>query len=72
MLTGRRTKLKFDDYTSFWTAIINGIGQGDPISMIIFLFFNADILDIVHSKDEDATAFVDDTAIIAIGTTFRD
>ncbi|KII89052.1 hypothetical protein PLICRDRAFT_77995, partial [Plicaturopsis crispa FD-325 SS-3] len=64
--------LKFDDYTSFWIAILNGIGQGDPISMIVFIFFNADILDIVNSRDESATAFVDDTAIIAVGKTFTE
>ena len=46
LLTGRRTHLKFDDYTSDWFDLDNGIGQGDPLSMLLYLFYNADLLDI--------------------------
>lgn len=72
MLTDRRTKLKFDDYESFWTYIINGLGQGDPLSMIVFQFYNAPLLDIPQDRTEDAVAFADDTALIAIGRNFQE
>jgi hypothetical protein len=40
LLTGRRTRLKFDDYVSETTNITNGIGQGDPISMLLYIIYN--------------------------------
>ncbi|KDQ50025.1 hypothetical protein JAAARDRAFT_115077, partial [Jaapia argillacea MUCL 33604] len=63
--------LKFDDYLSDWMVIDNGIGQGDPISMIIFLFYNADLLDITQGNGE-AVAFVDDAAIYVEGCNFQE
>jgi len=46
LLTGRRTRLKFNDYTLDWFGLDNGIGQGDPLSMVLYLYYNADLLDI--------------------------
>jgi hypothetical protein len=37
LLVGRRTRLKFDDYILEVTNITNGIGQGDPISMLLYI-----------------------------------
>jgi hypothetical protein len=72
VLTGRSTKLRFDDYLSERTPLLNGIGQGDPISMIVYLFYNADILDLPNNKNELAVAYVDDTALFVEGPTFDD
>ena len=72
VLTGRTTKLKFNDYTLDQIPLLNGIGQGDPLSMISYLFYNADILDIPNSQNELAVTFVDDTAFFAEGATFAD
>ena len=73
MLTGRRTQLKFNDTTSEWIPICNGIGQGDPLSMIAYLIYCADLIDIANPKNkETALAFVDDTAFVAVGKTFVD
>lgn len=52
-------KLKFDDYIPNWINIDNGIGQGGPLSMILYLSYNADLL------EEGAVAFVDDTVLIS-------
>jgi hypothetical protein len=41
LLTGRRTKLKSDSYMSDWFELDNSIGQGDPLSMVLYLFYNA-------------------------------
>lgn len=46
LLTNRRTKIKFDDYTSEYMDITNGIGQGNPLSIL----YNADLLEI---SDDD-------------------
>ena len=35
LLKGQKTKLKFNDFISEYIDITNGIGQGDPISMLL-------------------------------------
>ena len=72
VLTGRTTKLKFDDYTSDWIPLLNAIGQGDPLSIMSYLFYNTDILNILNSQNELAVAVVDDTAFFTEGATFSD
>jgi len=62
--------LKFDGYVLDPIQIDNGIGQGDPLSMILYQFYNADLLDIPKRKEESATAFVDDATIIVTTDTF--
>lgn len=72
MLTDRSTKLKFDDHTSDTITLNNGIGQGDPLSMALYQFYNADLLDIPKSKDESAIAYVDDAILTATAKTFQE
>ena len=72
MLRDRVTTLKFDGYSSDAIQIDNGIGQGDPLSMVLYQFYNADLLDIPSSKDEDAMAFVDDSLMLAIADSFEE
>jgi hypothetical protein len=73
LLTNRRTKIKFDDFTSETINIFNGIGQGDPLSMILYIIYNADLLDITDDEaHEDAIGYVDDVALLAIGNSFED
>jgi hypothetical protein len=73
LLTNRRTKMKFDDYTSETIDIDNGIGQGDPISMLLYIIYNADILEIIDNEAwEDAIGYVDDVALIATGSDFEE
>jgi hypothetical protein len=70
MLTNRRTRLRFDGYLSDWVPIDNGIGQGDPLSMILYLFYNADLIDVASEKGQAAVAFVDDANLYAEGDSY--
>ncbi|KAI0064808.1 hypothetical protein BV25DRAFT_1790987, partial [Artomyces pyxidatus] len=72
MLEGRRTSLRFDDFISDAIDIMNGIGQGDPLSMALYLYYNADLLTIPRGRRESAIAYVDDGLFIATGPTFDD
>ena len=72
MLTGRRNGLRFDDYLSDWFELDNGIVQGDLLSMILYLFYNADMLDIAHGCHELCLGYVDDMALVASTGTFED
>ena len=69
LLTNRKTQLCFDNYISQPISITNGIGQGDPLSMLLYTLYNADLLEIPDNPAaEDAIGYVDDIAMIAIGT----
>jgi ribonuclease HI len=72
MLKDRSTVLKFDGYMSERITLNNGIGQGDPLSMALYQFYNADLLDIPEGKDEEAIAYVDDAILITSGKDFQD
>ena len=71
MLTGQHTSLKFDGYMSEWASIDNGIVQGDPLSMILYLFYNADLLENA-GKLEVKVRYVDDINFYVEGSTFKD
>ena len=70
MLCRRVTTLKFDGYTSEPINIDNGIGQGDPLSMGMYQYYNADLIDILSKPEESAMAYVDDSVMIAIAKSF--
>jgi hypothetical protein len=72
LLRNRTTRLKFDDFTSEDIHIGNSIGQGDPLSMVLYQYYNADLLDIPINNNELAMAYVDDAILIAIGADFMD
>ncbi|KAG2038078.1 hypothetical protein BDR03DRAFT_862702, partial [Suillus americanus] len=64
--------------TSDWFPVSNGIGQGDPLSMIPYIIYSSDLVDVASPRrgrealKELTLAFVDDTAFIAIGKDFSD
>ena len=64
-LTNRTTTLSFDDFTSPPLHASSGISQGSPLSPILYLFYSADLLEIIDSTDRDLLSggFVDDTMI---------
>lgn len=62
-----RTTLSFDDKTSHPWEVPAGIPQGSPISPILFLFYNADLVEKCNDRGTRAQAigFVDDVNILA-------
>ncbi|CAG7850839.1 SubName: Full=Uncharacterized protein {ECO:0000313/EMBL:CCA73447.1} [Serendipita indica DSM 11827] len=72
MLTGRTSRLKFDGTHSELRPIANGNSQGCPLSMILYLFYIAPLLEIANREDQRTIGFVDDTTIIAIGSSFTE
>jgi hypothetical protein len=72
MLKGRMMWLKFDDHTSEDIIIDNGIGQGDPLSMVLYQYYNTDLLDIPEAPDEFAAAYIDDAILVVTAKTFQD
>ncbi|KAG5731524.1 hypothetical protein E4T56_gene5479 [Termitomyces sp. T112] len=68
MLTGQRTKLRFDDFISDWISITNGTTQGCPLSMLYYTFYNAPLIQAacLNSKSELTSGFVDDVMFLAM------
>jgi len=66
MLRRRVTTLKFNGYMSEPINIDNGIGQGNPLSMGMYQYYNADLIDIPSEPEESTMAYVDNSVMIAI------
>ena len=66
----RTTTMKTNEYILEDLKIQCGIPQGSPLSPILFLFYNADLLNICSSINPklSASAFIDDTSLLAIGS----
>ena len=47
--------------------LLNGIGQDDPLSMILYVIYDADLLEIGNKKNKDSLGYVDDVTFITIG-----
>ncbi|OBZ77095.1 putative RNA-directed DNA polymerase from transposon X-element [Grifola frondosa] len=72
-LRGRKTMLMFDDYASEPFEIHSGIDQGCPLSVILYQFYNSDLVSSARLKDgELAVGTMDDVAVIVTGKTFED
>ena len=56
--------LKFDGYILDCIPIDNRIGQGDLLSIVLYQFYNADLLDIPKHSDKDMVAYVDDACYV--------
>jgi len=72
MLMGRKNRLKFDDFSSNWFPLDNGIVQGDPLSMILYLFYNADLLEIMRGRCKMCLGYVDDMALVTMASSFAE
>jgi ribonuclease HI len=64
-LSNRTTKLTFDDHNSEPLHASTGLPQGSPLSPILYLFYSADLLEIIPPNDSShlAGGFVDDTML---------
>src|SRR6266481_8319014 len=71
LLTSRHTRLKFNGYMLDWMDVDNGIVQGDPLSMVLYLFYNVDLLMTSHKK-ELKIAYVDNVSFFAEGDDFNE
>jgi hypothetical protein len=63
------TSLCLPGFSSAMFSTFSGIPQGSPFSPILFLFYNANLVDICNSLDSPITSigFVDDVNILAFG-----
>ncbi len=71
-LSNRTTTLKTSEYTILLTLINTGIPQGSPLSPILYLFYNSDLIDRCNTAERlntVATGFVDNIGLLTVGNT---
>jgi ribonuclease HI len=68
-LRDRSTTLKLQEYTAPPTRVETGIPQGSPLSPILYLFYNADLIEACKSGNSEAGGYIDDVAILVTGPT---
>ena len=59
--------MKFDDFISDFIHISNKIGQGDPLSILLYIVYNADLLELTEGPGEEWLGYVDNAMIMAEG-----
>ncbi|KAM0815410.1 putative Reverse transcriptase [Seiridium cardinale] len=63
-----RDRINVDGFRSETYRINTGIPQGSPLSPILYLFYNTDLLDSCNeAEDTTATGFINNVAILAVG-----
>jgi ribonuclease HI len=69
-LSARKTSIAIDGFRSREYEIQTGIPQGSPLSPILYLFYNADLIeDCNQEPDTMSTGYIDDVAILSWGKT---
>ena len=72
-LRGRFTSIRTNEAATESSEIDTGIPQGSPLSPILYLFYNADLLDIGSKYGAISTSgFIDDVMLTATGETFTE
>ena len=66
-LRDRFSILKLQEYTAPLALIQTGIPQGSPLSPILYLFYNADLIEACKTENTEAVGYIDDASILAVG-----
>jgi ribonuclease HI len=69
-LSDRSTTLSFDGFRSDAFPVLGGLDQGCPLSGILYIFYNAPVVELASPGERLYVAFADDVASFTAGRTF--
>ncbi|KID81777.1 pol-like protein [Metarhizium guizhouense ARSEF 977] len=70
LLEDRHTRVSMDGFKTERHNVSTGTVQGSPLSPILYIFYNADLIERCNlAEDTTATGFIDDVAILTWGDT---
>ena len=70
LLEDRHTRISVDGFKTELYKVRTGIVQGSPLSPILYIYYNADLIENCNLADDTtATGFIDDVAILTWGGT---
>ncbi|KJK76179.1 hypothetical protein H634G_08585 [Metarhizium anisopliae BRIP 53293] len=68
LLEDRHTRVSLDGFKTERHKVSTGTVQGSPLSPILYIFYNADLIERCNlAEDTTATGFIDDVAILTWG-----
>ncbi|EKG09366.1 Reverse transcriptase, partial [Macrophomina phaseolina MS6] len=67
-LSGRKTKLKLSDGAEACYGTPTGIPQGSPLSQMLYLFYNADLLETCAAQGVMVIGYIDDVNLLAVSS----
>ena len=70
-LTNRQTIVKTNKHNTPKLYTDLGLPQGSPLSSILYLFYNADLLDDCAKKGVDAQGYIDDITLMSASKSVR-
>ena len=70
-LSNRSSTLKLQEYTAPSAPVQTGIPQGSPLSPILYLFYNADLIETCQNENTEAVGYIDDAAVLAVAPTVQ-
>jgi hypothetical protein len=70
-ISDRSCTLKLQEYTAPSVPIQTGIPQGSPLPPILYLFYNADLIEACKTDNTEAVGYIDDASILAVGPTVQ-
>lgn len=70
-LKDRQTIVMFNDFVSAPYGINDGCDQGDPLSTLYYLFYNADLAGLSEGRKKELTiAYIDNVTLLAFTKSF--
>src|SRR5947207_4042359 len=70
-LQGRSTQLQFDGGKLGPISTLAGVPQGSPLSPLLYMYYNADLLDIASKHQATSIGFIDDVVYGVCGNSDR-
>ena len=71
-LQDRSTQLQFNGAKSGWISTPAGVPQGSPLSPLLYMFYNADFLDVAQQHQATGLGFIDDIVYGTQGNTDKE